>query len=164
MKIILYILLAIIVVIGGAVAWFLYSFKTVDKLSIPASATKAERLEMIDGYLAALHKKGDFNGGLLFAEKGEPLLSSVYGYTDHTKEKKLSIRSSFRLASVSKQFTAAGILRAAELGLLELDTPVISYIKSQHQGVTQKRRRCWSCWIILPISSLTESSPKSPKP
>ncbi len=138
MKIALYILLALVVLVGGAVCWFYLSFTSaaVDELVVPPAATKTQRIDLIDNYLAELHKDRNFNGGILFAEKGEPLLMKTYGYTDHTGDTELTTQSSFRLASVSKQFTAAGILRATELGLLELDEPIISYIKSQYSGVT----------------------------
>jgi CubicO group peptidase (beta-lactamase class C family) len=135
MKTALYIILAIVVLIGAAAAWFFYSFKKADKLTVPPTATKAERLGLIDNYLTQLHQKGHFNGAVLFAEKGEPLLMKTYGFTDYSRERELTPQSSFRLASVSKQFTAAGILRAAELGLLELDAPIITYIESQHKEV-----------------------------
>ena len=136
MKIFLYVLLAVAAIIGGTVCWFLYSFKTVDKLSVSPTATKEERLALIDGYLAGLHAKNNFNGAVLFAEKGEPLLMKTYGFTDHTAEHELTTNSSFRLASVSKQFTAAGILRCAELGLLRLDAPAANYIQFRYPGVT----------------------------
>jgi CubicO group peptidase (beta-lactamase class C family) len=93
-------------------------------------------LELIDNYLAELQEGADFNGAVLFAERGVPLLANTYGFTDRTGKDKLTTRSSFRLASVSKQFTAAGVLRATELGLLRLDEPITTYIKSPYPEVT----------------------------
>jgi CubicO group peptidase (beta-lactamase class C family) len=50
------------------------------------------------------------------------------GFTDHTATQRLNEHSAFQLASVSKQFTAAGILRLAEMGLLNLDDPVAKHL------------------------------------
>lgn len=136
MKILLYVFLALVVAVIAAACWFFFTIGKVAALEVPPTATKAERLELIDGYLAKLYRKGHFNGAVLFADKGKPLLMKAYGYTDYTLKEKLTIQSSFRLASVSKQFTSAGILRAAELGLLELDEPITTYINSPYADVT----------------------------
>ncbi|ABU57053.1 MULTISPECIES: serine hydrolase [Roseiflexus] len=42
----------------------------------------------------------------------------------------ISIATNFRLASVSKQFTAAAVLRLAERGALSLDEPIVRFFES----------------------------------
>lgn len=89
-----------------------------------------KKIKAIDRWLTAQHKAGVFNGSVLIAHKGKPLLMKGYGYTDYRKNQKLSPQSAFRLASVSKQFTAAGIMRLHEKGLLNYDAPLSTYFKN----------------------------------
>ncbi|WP_020567390.1 serine hydrolase domain-containing protein [Neolewinella persica] len=128
MKILFYVLLAIILLIVAFFFWFFVFHASVPELEIPPSTDKTVRTEKIDRYLAGLQADGKFNGAVLIAREGAPLLMKTYGFTDHTRATKLDTKSSFRLASVSKQFTAAGVLRAQQLGLLEIDNPVNDYL------------------------------------
>lgn len=130
MKILLYLLLGVVLIIVAFFAWFFLFFLEVGAINVPESATETERLELIDQYLTKLQKDGKFNGAVLLARNHEPLLMKTYGFTDASLQEELSVTSSFRLASVSKQFTAAGILRAQQLGLLDIDQPVSIYLTS----------------------------------
>ena len=81
--------------------------------------------------------KKKFNGVVLFVREGNPLLAKGYGYADAKKEVPLTKHSALRLASVSKQFTAAGIMLMKEKGLLQYDQPVSNYINGfPYEGVT----------------------------
>jgi len=92
-----------------------------EALSLP------EKIQVIDRYLYDLNEQERFNGAVLLAKEGEPVLMKTYGYTDASKESLLTIDSSFRLASVSKQFTTMAIMILKERGLLNF-----SDIISQH--------------------------------
>ncbi|EAY30784.1 beta-lactamase [Microscilla marina ATCC 23134] len=91
--------------------------------------TLDNKIKAIDRWLAEQHKNGAFNGTVLIVQKGKTLLMKGYGYTDYHRNKKLTHQSSLRLASVSKQFTAAGIMRLHQKGLLEYDDPLSRYFK-----------------------------------
>jgi CubicO group peptidase (beta-lactamase class C family) len=68
---------------------------------------------------------GDVPGAaLLVLKDGKPLLRKGYGLADLEQHAKVTPDTDFRLASVSKQFTAAAILLLAEDGKLMLDDPV----------------------------------------
>jgi len=137
MKILLYSLLALVLLIVAFFTWFFVSYTSVPKLDISPSTDKTARAEKIDRYLAGLQADGKFNGAVLIARAGTPILMKTYGFTDHTLKTELDTKSSFRLASVSKQFTAAGILRAQQLGLLDIDNLVSDYlIGFPYTGVT----------------------------
>lgn len=114
------IVLGILVAIGA----YYQEPRATPQLEIAATASQTERLEKIDQWLVGLHKSGEFNGGVLIARAGEPLLMQTYGYADVDSKRLLTTQTPFRLASVSKQFTAAGILRLVEKGQAELDQPV----------------------------------------
>ena len=128
MKIFLYIVLGIIVLVGAFFSWFFLFFLKTPELIIPENASQEEQIAHIDSWLEALQKAHKFNGAVLLAKEGEVLLAKGYGFADHSLETPLTEHSSFRLASVSKQFTAAGIMLLKEKGLIAFDDPVISII------------------------------------
>ncbi|WP_299457192.1 serine hydrolase [uncultured Microscilla sp.] len=99
-------------------------------VSSRASTTLGNKIKAIDGWLKEQHKKGAFNGTVLIVQKGKTLLMKGYGYTNYRRNKKLTPQSSLRLASVSKQFTAAGIMRLHQKGLLKYDAPLSKYFKN----------------------------------
>jgi CubicO group peptidase (beta-lactamase class C family) len=86
-----------------------------------------EKVQEIDSFLKELNGQGRFNGAVLLAQKGDPIMMNTYGYTNAAKDSLLTINSSFRLASVSKQFTTMAIMILKERGLLNF-----SDIISQH--------------------------------
>jgi len=96
---------------------------------VPVAATLAEKLATIDDYLANMQGEGDFNGAILIAKQGEPLLINTHGFTDANKSAVLTDNSSFRLASVSKQFTAMAVMILQERGLLNYNDPVSHHIQ-----------------------------------
>jgi len=71
---------------------------------------------------------GAFTGGVLVAQGDEILFRQVYGYADRSLGKPLALDSRFRLASVSKQFTAAAILRLQDEGVLSVDDPLCRWV------------------------------------
>lgn len=72
---------------------------------------------------------GQFTGGVLVARGDEVLFRQVHGYADRSLMKPLALNSRFRLASVSKQFTAAAILRLQDDGVLSVDDPLCKWIQ-----------------------------------
>ncbi len=74
---------------------------------------------------------GDVPGAsLLVLKDGKPIVRRSYGLANLEDEDKATPATSYRLASVSKQFTAAAILLLAEGGRLNLDDPVRRWLPS----------------------------------
>jgi CubicO group peptidase (beta-lactamase class C family) len=96
-----------------------------DDLVIISELSLTEKIQEVDNYLSDLNEQERFNGAVLLAIAGEPLMMNTYGYTDATKNNLLTTDSSFRLASVSKQFTTMAIMILMERGLLNF-TDIIS--------------------------------------
>ncbi len=92
----------------------------------PAAVTKNVS-EKLDSIFKRFNKRYDFHGSVLVAKNGKLIFNKEYGYADFNKKTKIHKNSSFQLASVSKQFTAVGILILFERGLLGLDDHVIKY-------------------------------------
>ena len=128
MKIVLYIILGLIAILVSGFVWFNYSFKGVPALTIPKDVSSTEAMKYLDEWFELLHAEGKFNGAILIAENHQPQLMKAYGFTNYKEEEKLTTQSSFRLASVSKQFTAAGIMLLKEKGLLDYDKTVDTYL------------------------------------
>jgi CubicO group peptidase (beta-lactamase class C family) len=88
----------------------------------------AKKGKMIDSIFSQLAAKGGFNGTILYGEKGRIVFKKAYGYDDFKSKKKLTTRSAFQLASVSKMFTAMSIMILKEEGLINFDDSVRKYI------------------------------------
>lgn len=72
---------------------------------------------------------GRFTGGVLVARGDQVLFRRVYGMADRRTGTPLELNSRFRLASVSKQFTAAAVLRLQDEGVLSVEDPVCRWIE-----------------------------------
>ncbi len=69
------------------------------------------------------------------AHKGRVVLEQAFGAADAVKRKALTPRHRFRVASHSKSFTAAGIMKLREADRVRLDDPVGRYVKGLHPDV-----------------------------
>ena len=80
---------------------------------------------------------GDVPGAsLLVLKDGKPIVRRSYGLADLEDEDKATPATNYRLASVTKQFTAAAILLLAEGGRLNLDDPVRRWLPSLPETTT----------------------------
>ncbi len=79
----------------------------------------------IDQFFTSLAQKNQFSGAVLISYNEHVLYRKAFGYQDIKHHKKpLQINSVFQLASVSKQFTAAAIMKLMEQGKIQLDDSV----------------------------------------
>jgi CubicO group peptidase (beta-lactamase class C family) len=69
------------------------------------------------------------------AWKGEVLLEAAFGHADLASGEALTPRHRFRVASHSKSFTAAAILKLREQGRLKLDERVGIYVNGLHPDI-----------------------------
>ncbi|MRX26723.1 serine hydrolase [Kangiella sp. HZ709] len=122
-----FVVVALVIVIIGLV---ILKYVTPDKLKLPKGATRDEKVAMLDEWLNNLHSTNQFNGSVLIARDGDIILNKSYGYADLAKKQPLSQQSSFNLASLSKPFTALGVLMLVEEGKLTLDESVVTYLPS----------------------------------
>jgi CubicO group peptidase (beta-lactamase class C family) len=64
-------------------------------------------------------------------------LERAYRYADLLAGETLTPRHRFRIASHSKSFTAAGIMKLREAGKLRLDDPIGHYVKGLHPQIAE---------------------------
>ena len=69
------------------------------------------------------------------AHRGEIVAEHAFGVADLDTGEKLTPRHRFRIASHSKSFTAAGIMKLREAGKLRLDDPIGEYVKGLHPQI-----------------------------
>lgn len=94
--------------------------------SINFPAQKSKNF-LLDSLFTALQKKDAFNGNVLIAEKGKVIFEKSYGIANEATKAKLDLQTKFELASVSKQFTAMGIVLLAKKGKLSYDDQISKY-------------------------------------
>lgn len=99
--------------------------KKMPKLEVNDSST----LVAIDNWLEILHKKGKFNGAVYCKIDENQVLKKSYGYNSHLKTEKIDFNTKFDLASVSKQFTALGIMVLVKKFNVSYDDLVSKYIQ-----------------------------------
>ncbi len=93
-------------------------------------ATPAEQAARLDAYLAAAHEVRQFQGTVLVAKDGIPVLERGYGHASLELQVRNTPDTKFLLGSITKQFTAALILRLEELGRLSVQDPVVKHLPS----------------------------------
>ena len=93
----------------------------------------------LDSLLERINKRNDFHGSVLVAKNGKVLYDNHIGYADFRKKEPLSKASTFQLASVGKQFTAAAIMILYERHQIKLTDTINTYFpKFPYEGVTIK--------------------------
>ena len=102
----------------------------------PPVFTDAERLQKVESTLPVVEKiykafaeKNHFPGySFGIVVDGKLVYSASSGYADIAKKIPATAQSMFRIASMSKSFTAMAILKLRDEGKLKLDDPVYLYI------------------------------------
>jgi CubicO group peptidase (beta-lactamase class C family) len=74
---------------------------------------------------------------IAIAHRGKVVVELAFGHANLDTGEKLTPRHRFRIASHSKSFTAAGIMRLRERRKLRLDDPVGQYVKGLHPQVAE---------------------------
>ena len=78
---------------------------------------------------AELDSRSRFMGAILVARGDQILFRQTYGMADADQRRPSQLNTRFRLASVSKQFTAAAILKLQDEGKLTVGDPVCRWIQ-----------------------------------
>jgi CubicO group peptidase (beta-lactamase class C family) len=90
----------------------------------PAQDPTARMQQVIQSYVA----NKTFMGTVLVVKDGKPLINEGYGSADLEWKLPNTPSVKFRLGSLTKQFTAAGILLLEERGKLKVEDPIGKYL------------------------------------
>ena len=93
------------------------------------AAINAAAIARMKATAASFAKDGLFSGTVLIAQDGKPVLSDSFGFADAEWQVRNTPDTRFRIASITKQFTAAAILILQERGKLDLHDPVGKYLR-----------------------------------
>jgi len=105
---------------------FLFIFLLWHAFPVKAEPAPQTGLETnLDGYLTEHMARLKIPGAAVGIVQGDQvILLKGYGTADAVRTQPVTPQTPFYLASVSKSFTALGIMQLVEAGKLELDTPV----------------------------------------
>ena len=106
-------------------------FIAVSEIKAQSDESKAKK---IDSLFTVYSEKNMFSGSLLIAKKGKVLLSKGYGKANYSFDIPNTAQTKFKLASVSKQFTATAIIKLAEQGKLSTEDKLTKYINDYPNG------------------------------
>ena len=144
------------------------------------TAAAAPQVRTLGPWLASEAAADRFSGAVLVARGDEVLFRGAYGLADRGTGEPLTPESRFRIASLSKQFTAAAVLQLQDKGVLSVDDPVCRWIEpcpeawravtlhhllSHTSGVPDlMRRRDWSKvrWAKQSTAEMTAASAALP--
>lgn len=94
----------------------------------------AQPIDTIASYLSNLEKQNQFSGVVLIAQNNSMLFHQAYGLANQELNVKNHEHTKFRIASVTKQFTAALVLKLQEQGLLTINDTISKFIPEYPNG------------------------------
>jgi CubicO group peptidase (beta-lactamase class C family) len=104
-------------------------------LNFPAGAQNKNEndiIDRLDRYLSGIEKVG-FNGTVLVELNGEKVISKGYGYSNKDEQLRNSPAAIFDIGSITKQFTAAAILKLEMNGKLSTGDKLSKYFENVPQ-------------------------------
>src|ERR1700730_5451873 len=111
------------------------SFLVALLLALPSVGYAQKSIQSkLDAYLAPYLAVKDFSGVALIAKGDTILAEKAYGMADVERKVPNRIGTAFRIASLSKTFTAAAIAMLIERGKVNLDDPLARYIPDFPNG------------------------------
>lgn len=108
-----------------------------------SSVIKPDVIVEIDAYLNQLSQDGKFTGSVLLARQGTILFGKGYGSANREQKIPNTPQTRFRIASITKQFTAMAILILQTQGKLRVQDLVCNYISD-----------CPTAWQAITIHHL----------
>lgn len=99
-----------------------------------ATGTQAEMAQQIERVLAGLYSPSEPGAAILVAKEGKVIFRRGYGLANVEHRAQITPDTVFRIASMTKQFTAVAILMLMEQGRLSLDDGVAKYLPDYPEG------------------------------
>jgi CubicO group peptidase (beta-lactamase class C family) len=100
----------------------------------PTIAADRQLEAKVDAYLAPHLANRDFSGTVLIARRNMIRLGKAYGMANYELNVANTLDTKFRIASVTKTFTAAAVIMLRERGVLGLDDPLRKFIPDYPKG------------------------------
>ena len=87
-------------------------------------------VDQIDSLLAKTFNQGNFNGNALVLKNNEIIYVESFGYTNASKDKKLTQATRFNIGSIYKEFSAMALMMLVVEGKLNLENSISKFIPS----------------------------------
>ncbi len=91
-------------------------------------------LQKMDTYLQAWTAEDMFSGTVLVAKDGEIIFQKAYGKADYDKDIANTCDTKFRIASLTKTFTAMAVLQLEQKGLLSVKDSLKKFLPDYPRG------------------------------
>ncbi len=108
---------------------FVFALLLTGNLGVILAQGDVGPLPRIEEYLNTQAEEGLLKGSVLIAQDGEILLSQGYGMANLAWDNPNTPDTKFRIASITKQFTAMAILLLQERGSLSVQDPICQYLE-----------------------------------
>jgi CubicO group peptidase (beta-lactamase class C family) len=102
------------------------------------NALAQQNVQKIDALLKQYYDYGQFNGSILVAEKGKVIYKKGFGMANMEWNIPNQPDTRFRIASITKQFTAALVLQLVEEGKIKLDGKITDYLTDYRKDTGEK--------------------------
>lgn len=109
-------------------------FAALASAALPASGAARSQVRSIDRLLAEAYPAGQPGAAVLIAQDGRVILRKGYGTADLATGERMTPDCEFRVASITKQFTAVAVLQLVAQGRIGLDDPVARYLPELFRG------------------------------
>ena len=139
---------------------------------VPHDAPTESFTAYLNKRVPKLMERYDIPGiSLALVKEGKIVWTQAYGYTDIGTGRKMTANTVMRAQSISKSVTAWGIMKLTEEGKLNLDDPIVRYLKdwkfpeSEYPANKVTIRQLLSHTSGLPLGDVFAIySPEEPKP
>ncbi|MBU2971020.1 beta-lactamase family protein [Pseudoalteromonas sp. C2R02] len=92
----------------------------------------------IEKFVSEFHNIKEFNGTVLVSQNNKVIFEKAYGFANFEWDIKNTLDTKFRIASLTKQFTAMLIMQLVEENVLKLDAPISEYLKDFRKDIGDK--------------------------
>ncbi|MTW13117.1 serine hydrolase [Pseudoduganella eburnea] len=103
-----------------------------------ALPVKADHIADIDRIAKQYHALGQLDGSVLVADHGKVIYHRAFGLANREWQIPNTTDTAFRVASLTKQFTATLVMQLAEQGKLRLDDPIGKYVPELNREIGQR--------------------------
>jgi len=94
---------------------------------VVSKAQNREKSSEINNFMSTIYKQGQFSGAVLVAERGKVIYKNGFGFAERKTQEPFTTSTPCYIGSLSKQFTAMGIMMLKERKMLDYNDPIRKY-------------------------------------
>ncbi|MBV9217362.1 MAG: serine hydrolase [Acidobacteria bacterium] len=113
--------------------------------AVAFSQSDAELGSTVDKYLSIRSDMGGFSGAVLIVRNGKTIIRKGYGFADVEKRTPYTPETRHEVASISKMFTSAAVIKLRDMRRLTLDDPICKFVDD-----------CPAAWQPISIGQLMD--------